>query len=249
LVAATLEKDWNDALVRVVKIEDKITDSAETTFRLSDEEKTEIRELSQDLSLVWNHPGSSVELKKRIIRTVIKEIVVYLKEDKIKLVIHWEGDEHTELEMLKNKSNQRSLKTRVQTKKIISELARIMPDKHIVAFLNRIGKTTAKGHTWNPVRLRAFRSNNSIAVYRKGERQERAEFTVDEASVKLGVSKTKVWRLIQQEIILARQVCSGAPWIICEKDLESEAVNTAARTKLPIRPRSQNSKQKVLNFQ
>ena len=249
LVAATLEKDWNDALVRVVKIEDKIADSAEATYRLSDEEKTEIRELSQDLSLIWNHPGSSVELKKRIIRTVIKEIVVYLKEEKIKLVIHWEGDEHTELEMLKNKSNQRSLKTRVQTKKIISELARIMPDKHIVAFLNRIGKTTAKGHTWNPVRLRAFRSNNSIAVYREGERQERAEFTVDEASVKLGVSKTKVWRLIQQEIILARQVCSGAPWIICEKDLESEAVNTAARTKLPIRPRSQNSKQKVLNFQ
>ncbi len=249
LVAATLEKDWNGALVRVVKIEDKIADSAEATYRLSDEEKTEIRELSQDLSLIWNHPGSSVELKKRIIRTVIKEIVVYLKEEKIKLVIHWEGDEHTELEMLKNKSNQRSLKTRVQTKKIISELARIMPDKHIVAFLNRIGKTTAKGHTWNPVRLRAFRSNNSIAVYREGERQERAEFTVDEASVKLGVSKTKVWRLIQQEIILARQVCSGAPWIICEKDLESEAVNTAARTKLPIRPRSQNSKQKVLNFQ
>ncbi len=249
LVAATLEKDWNDALVRVVKIEDKIADSAEATYRLSDEEKTEIRELSQDLSLIWNHPGSSVELKKRIIRTVIKEIVVYLKEDKIKLVIHWEGGEHTELEMLKNKSNQRSLKTRVQTKKIISELARIMPDKHIVAFLNRIGKTTAKGHTWNPVRLRAFRSNNSIAVYREGERQERAEFTVDEASVKLGVSKTKVWRLIQQEIILARQVCSGAPGIICEKDLESEAVNTAARTKLPIRPRSQNSKQKVLNFQ
>jgi DNA invertase Pin-like site-specific DNA recombinase len=249
LVAATLEKDWNDALVRVVKIEDKITDSAEATYRLSDEEKTEIRELSQDLSMLWNHPESSVELKKRIIRTIIKEIVVYLKEKKIRLVIHWEGDEHTELEMLKNKSNQRSLKTNVQTKKIISELARIMPDKHIVAFLNRIGKTTAKGHTWNPVRLRAFRSNNSIAVYREGERQERGEFTVHEASVKLGVSKTKVWRLIQQEIIQARQVCSGAPWIIFEKDLESEAVNTAARTKLPNRPRSQNSKQKMLNFQ
>jgi hypothetical protein len=87
--------------------------------------------------------------------------------------------------VLKNKSGESPLRTDVETKKIISELARIMPDKHMVAFLNRIGKTTAKGHTWNPVRLRAFRSNNSIAVYREGERQERAEFTVDEASVQV----------------------------------------------------------------
>jgi hypothetical protein len=62
LVAATLEKDWNDALVRVVKIEDKFTTLSETIPRLSTGEKTEIRELSQDLSRVWNHPGSSVEL-------------------------------------------------------------------------------------------------------------------------------------------------------------------------------------------
>ena len=243
LVAATLEKDWNDALARVVKIEDKITALSEKTFRLSIEEKKEIKELSQDLSRVWNHPNSSVELKKRIIRTVIREIVVYI-EEKIRLIIHWEGGEHTELEVLKHKSNATDLKTNVDTKKIITELARIMPDKHIVAFLNRLGKTTAKGHTWNPVRLRAFRNKNNIAVYREGERQEREEFTVDEASTRLGVSKTKVWRLIQQKILLARQVCSGAPWIISKNDLDSEAVIKAARTKLPKRPRSQNSKQK-----
>jgi len=249
LVAATLEKDWNDALARIVKLEDRITTLAETTPRLSAEEEVEIRELSQDLSRVWSHPGSSIELKKRIIRTVIKEIVVYLKEDKIKLVIHWEGGEHTELEVLKNKSNDRPLRNNIETKKIISELARIMPDKHIVAFLNRLGKTTAKGHTWNPVRLRAFRSNNNIPVYREGERQERGEFTVYEASTKLCIGRTKVWRLIQQKILHARQVCPGAPWIIFEKDLEPEAVKKAARSKLPKRPCSQNSKQKMLNFQ
>ena len=249
LVAATLEKDWNDALVRVVKLEEKIAALAETTSQLSAEEKRNIRELSQDLSRVWNHPSSSIELKKRIIRTVIKEIVVYLKEDKIILVIHWEGGDHTELEVIKYKSNERPLRTDVKTKKIISELARIMPDKHIVALLNRLGKTTAKGHTWNPVRLRAFRSNNNIAVYREGERQEREEFTVDEASAILCIGRTKVLRLIQHKILHARQVCPGAPWIICKKDLESEAVKKASRSKLPKRPRSLNSKQKMFNFQ
>ena len=249
LVAATLEKDWNDALARVVKIEDKIAALSETTFCLSAKEKTELRDLSQDLSRVWNHPDSSIELKKRIIRTVIREIVVYLEKEEIRLVIHWEGGEHTELKVLKQKSHASALKTNVDTKKIITELARIMPDKHIVAFLNRLGKTTAKGRTWNPVRLRAFRNNNNIAVFREGERQERGEFTIAEASAKLGVSKTKVWRLIQHKILKARQVCSGAPWVISKKGLESEAVNKAARTKLPKSPRSQNAKQKMLNFQ
>lgn len=249
LVAATLEKDWNDALVKVAKLENEISAMVASTAALSAEEEAEIRELSQDLPRVWNHPRSSVDLKKRIIRTVIKEIIIYLQEQKIRLVIHWEGGEHTELEVLKNKSFDYPLRTDIETKKIISELARIMPDKHIVAFLNRIGKTTAKGHSWNPVRLRSFRNNNNIAVYREGERQQREEFTVDEASSILGIGRTKVRRLIHQKILPARQVCAGAPWIISKKDLESEAVKKAAHSILPKRPRSVNSKQKMFNFQ
>jgi DNA invertase Pin-like site-specific DNA recombinase len=249
LVAATLEKDWNDALVRVAKLENEISAMVASTPPLSAEEEVEIRELSQDLPRVWNHPRSSLDLKKRIIRAVIKEIVVYLDDQQIRLVIHWEGGEHTELEVPKNKSFDAPLRTDVETTRIIAELARIMPDKHIVAFLNRIGETTAKGHTWNPVRLRSFRNNNNIPVYREGERQERQEFTVDEASSKLGIGITKVRRLIQHKILPARQVCPGAPLIISKKDLESEVIKKAAHSKLPKRPLSGKPKQKMLNFQ
>jgi len=249
LVAATLEKDWNDALTKVAVLEKEIDALTEIAPPLSVEEENEIRELSQDLPHVWNHRCSSPDLKKRIIRTVIREIVVYLKDQKIKIVIHWKGGEHTEQDVLKNKSGESPLRTDVETKKIITELARIMPDKHMVAFLNRIGKTTAKGHTWNPVRLRAFRSNNSIPVYREGERQERDEFTIHEASLELGIGQTKVRRLIQHKILPATQVCHGAPWIISKKDLESEMIKTAAHSRLPRRPLADHPKQKTLNFQ
>jgi hypothetical protein len=47
----------------------------------------------------------------------------------------------------------------------------------------------------------------------------------------------------------AKQVCSGAPWIISKKELESERIKKAAHSKLPRRPLSKNSKQKTLNFQ
>ena len=250
LVASTLEKDWNDALVRVARLENEIATMLSNTPPLTPEEESEIRGLSQDLPRVWNAPSSSLDLKKRIIRTVIKEIVVYVEDEKIKLIIHWEGDEHTELEVQKNKSTGHTpLKTDVDIKKIISELARIMPDKYIVAFLNRMGKKTAKGHSWNPVRVRSFRNKNNIPVYLEGERQEREEYTVDEASERLGIGNTKVWRLIQHKILPAKQVCSGAPWIISKKDIESETIKKAAHSMLPKRPLSENSKQKVFKFQ
>jgi len=248
LVASTLEKDWNDTLVKVAKLQEQLDALTESPSALSSEQKAEMKDLSQDLPFVWNHPSSSPELKKRIIRTVIKEIIVYLKDQKITLLIHWEGGDHTKLELVKNKSTDNQLRTDVDTKQIISELARIMPDKQIVAFLNRISKTTAKGHTWNSVRLRAFRSHNNIPVYRQGERQERGEFTVDEASLKLGIGNTKIWRLIQQNILPARRACVGAPWIISKEDLESEAAKKMAHSKLPKHPPSLHRQQQLFDF-
>ena len=86
-------------------------------------------------------------------------------------------------------------------------------------------------------------------MYREGERLDRGELTVYETSDKLGIGKTKVWRLIQHKILPAKQVCPGAPWIILKKDLESEKIIEAANAKLPKRPLSGSPKQKTLNFQ
>ena len=98
------------------------------------------------------------------------------------------------------------------------------------------------------MRLRAFRSHNDIPVYRQGERQERGEFTVEKASLKLGIGNTKVWRLIQHKILPARQICTGAPWIISKEDLESEAVKKMAHSTLPKRPPSPNREQQLFDF-
>ena len=248
LVASTLEKEWNDALVHATNLENEMASLNDSTLSVCPEERARIMELSQDLPGVWNDPSSPPELKKRILRTVIKEIIVYQKDPMIHLVIHWAGGDHTELEVVKNKSYANVLRTDVETETLISELARIMPDKQIVAFLNRLGKTTAKGHTWNPVRLRAFRCHRNIPVYREGERQERDELTVDEASLILAIGKTKAWRLIHHNILPARQICDGAPWIISKKDIESDVVKKAAHSPLSKRLPEVNQMQQLFDF-
>ncbi len=124
----------------------------------------------------------------------------------------------------------------------------MMPDQHIAGFLNRQSKRTATGLTWTPQRVCSFRKDYQIPVYKDGERKERGEMTVDELSVELDVSVSKVRKLIKQGIIPAEQVCFGAPWIIKRGVLQSELVKNAVLSSV-FRPLTPDSKQENLNLQ
>ena len=89
-----------------------------------------------------------------------------------------------------------------------------MPDLKIAALLNRAGKRTGQDNTWTEPRVRAFRNDHGIAVYREGERAERGELTLLEAAAALGTCQMTVLRLIRKGSLDARQVCKGAPWVI-----------------------------------
>ena len=51
----------------------------DTSGQLSAAEREGLLNLGRDLSAVWNDQASSIELKKQITRTLIREIVVRLK--------------------------------------------------------------------------------------------------------------------------------------------------------------------------
>src|SRR5262250_432594 len=182
-------------------------------------ERTMLLALADDLPALWNHPAASVETRKRILRTVLKEIVVTAEAGQLHLVLHWQGRDHTRLEVMKNRSGQNRWKTDVATEQLVCELARLLPDHSIAPVLNRLGIRSAKGQTWTQLRVRNFRGAHQIPVYREGERAERHELILKEAASRLGVHKMTVIRLIQDGLLPARQVCAGAPYVIREDDL------------------------------
>jgi hypothetical protein len=49
-----------------------------------------------------------------------------------------------------------------------------------------------------------------VPCYREGERRERGELVLDEATQELGISKMTAIRLIQDKLPPARQACPGA---------------------------------------
>ena len=228
LVAGDLERRWNERLAEVARLEEELRLVREDLpAALTETERAQILALGTDVARLWNHPTASVTTRKRILRTVLEEIIVTVKPGVLHVILHWKGGDHTMLEVAKNRSGQHRWKTNATTEQLIRDLARLLPDGSIASILNRLGMRTAKGHTWTQQRVCVFRNDHSIALYRDGERAERGELILHEASKRLGVSKMTVVRLIKHDVLPAKQSCVGAPYVIREIDLDLQEVRRA----------------------
>jgi hypothetical protein len=77
LVAASLERRWNVCLAEVARLEEELNSVRESQPPLlSEAQRAEVMTLGAELPLLWNHPSASTTTRKRILRTLIEEIVV-----------------------------------------------------------------------------------------------------------------------------------------------------------------------------
>jgi len=177
-----------------------------------------------------HHPAATSETRKRILRTITVEIIARVDDNLIDLKIHWRGGDHTQLNVRKARSGEHRWILDATTTDIIRELARQVPDLRIASILNRAGKRTGPENTWNEVRVRVFRSDHGIEVYREGERAERGELNELEAAQVLGTCRMTVHRLIKRGILKAQQACQGAPWVIKAEALSAIKIGPRGRS-------------------
>jgi len=221
LVARNLEQRWNEALARVGRLQQALAELEPSPLALSGQEQEALAQLAWDLPRLWQHEAAPFDLKKRIVRAVIKEIVVTVEASMLRVLIHWHGGQHSTLDLRKRRNGEHRWKTSETTLDLITQLARLMSDKQIAAQLNRMGVKSAKGHNWTRARVGNFRKDNAIANYTPGERQARGELTIEAVAERLGVSYSTVQRMIRRKQLPARQVCPGAPWIIEARDVDA----------------------------
>ena len=247
LVASELERRWNERLAAAARLEEQIRSLQNEQPRvLCDDERAALLALADDLPRLWNHPAASSETRKRILRAVLKEIIVTVEASRLRLVLHWQGGDHTRLEVAKNRTGQNRWKTDVETVQLVRDLARILPDHSIAPLLNRLGIRSAKGQSWTQLRVRNFRSVHRITVYREGERAARRELILTEAASCLGVHRMTIIRLIRDGLLPARQTCVGAPYVIQEEDLDRPAVRRALAAGRAV---SSDLRQESMSFQ
>ncbi|MGH9158773.1 MAG: recombinase family protein, partial [Vicinamibacteraceae bacterium] len=221
LVAAELERRWNLALTTQTQVEaELLTLQHRREHPLTDAAKRELLALARDLPRLWEDPHSAPEHKKRILRLALHEIIVTGEGETIRLVLHWQGGDHTQVELQKIRPGRHRYVTDDDLVEIVRALARIESDARIASILNRNERRTAHGQRWTARRVCSLRNHHTIAVYREGERHARGELSVREVAVLLGVTPTTVLRLIRLKHVPATQACAGAPWILLPTDVE-----------------------------
>ena len=167
LVAAELEARWNAALAGVADIEAKIAEHDAATPPCHELSPASFATLADDLKAVWTAPTTDARLKKRIVRTVIREVVADIDQEarEIVLTVHWAGGVHTERRLRKRRRGQRS-STAPDIVDAVRLLVRIANDDLIAGLLNRNKLVTGHGNRWTRERVTSLRSHHRIPVYR-----------------------------------------------------------------------------------
>ena len=198
LVAAELERRWNQALTTQAQIEAELLTWQHGRERpLTDAEKRELLALARDLPRLWDDSRGSPEHKKRLLRIALKEIIATCEGETIRLVLHWQGGDHTQVEFQKIRTGRHRYVTDDDLVEIVRALARIESDARIASILNRNQRRTAHGQSWTATRICSLRNHHAIAVYHEGERHARGDMSVHDVAVVLGVIQTTVLRLIR----------------------------------------------------
>ena len=250
LVASELERRWNDNLIEVRRLEDELEayDKQRQPF-LDEQEREHLIRLGADLEIAWSHPAATTATRKRIVRAVLHEIVVRVGNGRIEMVLHWQGGDHTPLQVKKNATGKSRWTVEEDVEVLVRELARMMPDQSIAAVLNRAGKLTGRQNGWTQGKVCSLRKRLGVAVYREGERAERGELTLSETAATLNISQMTVLRMIRNGVLPAQQLCKGAPWVIKAAALESAVVSDEAQSRRRRKPLPENPDQQAFIFQ
>ncbi|HLG57678.1 MAG TPA: recombinase family protein [Vicinamibacterales bacterium] len=222
LVASELEQRWNHALTQVTDIEARLQTLRETPEPVSEAQRARLVELGADLRLLWQHADASMDVKKRILRTVLEDIVVTTSDDAPQhlLHLHWKGGVHTELRVTRNGTGHHRRVTDDTAVELITELSKICDDKSIAVVLNRLGYRTGQGKTWRVHHVQNVRWSRHLPNFH----HDGTWVPLEAAARELGVSNTVIKHLIADGVLPATQVVSCAPWVIARVDLQRPPV-------------------------
>ena len=148
LVAATLERRWNDALVRLEELKKEAAEfQRQEAHVVTPEQKAQVLALARDLPRLWQAPTTHSKDRKRMLRLLIKDITVEKPANAKQLLVHirWQGgacsDVSVQLPLY--------IADRVRYPSVVvdevRQLARHLPDRAVADQLNQGGHASAKG--------------------------------------------------------------------------------------------------------
>ena len=174
LVAGELERRWNEKLQEVAQAKKTLEEIGNQRRILTGEQKQQLLEMGRRFREVWHSNACPMKLKKKIIRTVIEEIVVQLDESTqmLQFILHWKGGCHTEFQMEKPRCPVGKA-TELEDVELIRKMADRYDDGEIARVLNKLNRRTGKGLSWSQSRVADVRRKHAIAGGRPHDQRGR----------------------------------------------------------------------------
>ena len=225
LVASELERRWNEKLEELAQVKKTFEEIANQQQSLTAEEKQQLLEMGGYFRRVWQSDTCPMEAKKKIIRTVIEEIIVQLGDSTqmLHFVIHWKGGCHTEFQMEKPRSPVGKA-THVADVELIGKMADRYDDGEIARVLNKLNRRTGKDLSWNQSRVADVRRKHGIVGGRASNERGQEILSLAQAASHCRVSDTTIRRLVDAKLLPMTQAAPWAPWEIKRIDLDAEPV-------------------------
>ncbi|GLR92335.1 hypothetical protein GCM10007857_90610 [Bradyrhizobium iriomotense] len=226
LVAGELEARWNRALAHAAEVKGKIAmHDAAMPAPIADPASLGV--LASNLRTVWDTPTTDARLKKRIVRTLVHEVVADIDDaaSEIVLIVHWVGGVHSEIRLPKRRRGQRN-STSANIIEAVRQLVLIASDDLIAGLLNRNGLKTGNGHRWTRERVTSMRSNYRIPVFKPAEDGIEPWLNLSNAAKLLKIAPKTLRLAAEAGDIAAIHPLSDGPWIFARAEL----ITTAARS-------------------
>jgi DNA invertase Pin-like site-specific DNA recombinase len=228
LVAGELEARWNQALARVAEVESRISAHA-AALPTPAIDADALALLGANLKTVWSAPTTDARLKKRIVRTLIHEVVADIDDTTSEIVIfvHWSGGVHSEMRLPKRRRGQRN-STPADVIAAVRELALIAGDDLIAGLLNRNGLKTGHGNRWTRERVTSLRSHIRIPVFKAAADGVEPWLNLSDAAHVLKIAPKTLRLAAEVGGIDARHPLSDGPWIFARAELMTDAAKSIA---------------------
>jgi DNA invertase Pin-like site-specific DNA recombinase len=234
LVAGTLERRWNDALLQLDDLKKQAAEFLHQEARVATpEQKAKVLALARDLPRVWHAPTTQAKDRKRMLRLLIKDITVEKLSNPKQLLVHirWLGGASTDLavQLPPNVADRMRYPAAVVDR--VRNLAPSLIDAEIADQFNREGHASSTGKPYTAKMIQWIRKCHRIppAVLKKPE-----ELTVQQVAERFGVSPNVVYYWIDRSVIPARRLNAGCPYWITLNETDEQKLRDWVRNSSKI---------------
>ena len=230
LVARTLENQWETCLHQLQAAKNEFEQcQRQRPEALTPEQRDHIHTLSKDIKQVWRAPTTTYRDKKELLQILLQEVNISVDRtlNTAHLIIRWQTDAVTEIDMDLPERNSPTIRTEQDTIDLVRRLAVYYNDAMIAGILNRQGRQTARGHRFTANRVGNLRRHWNIPKFDPASvsPDEGELVTVQKAAEILEVAPGTVHRWLLDGFIAGEQITPGAPWRIrMTEDLKSRFV-------------------------